>query len=81
MLVLVSSQGIYRISGVKSKVEKLCQSFESDENNVDLSEHHVNVIANVLKLYLRQVHVTSLNSGIRSVPRQMRILCLEASCL
>lgn len=48
-------QGIYRVSGVKSKVEKLCQSFEIDEGNVDLSEHNPNVIANVLKLYLRQV--------------------------
>ena len=43
------------MSGVKSKVEKLCQSFEIDEGNVDLSEHHPNVIANVLKLYLRQL--------------------------
>ena len=40
---------------MKSKVEKLCQSFENDECNVDLSDHHPNVIANVLKLYLRQV--------------------------
>ncbi len=42
---------------MKSKVEKLCQSFESDEGNVDLSDHHPNVIANVLKLYLRQVTI------------------------
>ncbi len=54
-LTHVFLQGIYRLSGVKSKVEKLCQSFENDESNVDLSEHHPNVIANVLKLYLRQV--------------------------
>lgn len=50
-------QGIYRVSGVKSKVESLCQEFEIDESNVELSDHHPNVIANVLKLYLRQVSV------------------------
>ncbi|XP_067938057.1 rho GTPase-activating protein 45-like isoform X2 [Watersipora subatra] len=47
-------KGIYRISGVKSKVEKLCQSFECG-GMVDLSQHHPNVISNVLKLYLRQL--------------------------
>ncbi|ELU00074.1 hypothetical protein CAPTEDRAFT_206255 [Capitella teleta] len=51
----INIKGIYRISGVKSRVEKLCQSFETDEGNVDLSEQHPNVIANVLKLYLRQL--------------------------
>ena len=52
-------QGIYRVSAVKSKVERLCQSFETDCDEVDLSEHHPNVIANVLKLYLRQVTTPS----------------------
>ena len=55
MVLRLCKQGIYRISGVKSRVEKLCQSFEIDEGNVDLSEQHPNVIANVLKLYLRQL--------------------------
>ena len=48
-------QGIYRVSGVKSRVENLCQQFETNANQVDLSEHHPNVVSNVLKLYLRQV--------------------------
>ncbi|XP_054157573.1 rho GTPase-activating protein 45-like [Oppia nitens] len=48
-------KGIYRVSGVKSRVEKLCQSFESGQNLVDLSSTPPNVIANVLKLYLRQL--------------------------
>ena len=48
-------KGIYRVSGVKSRVEKLCQSFESGHELVDLSSTPPNVIANVLKLYLRQV--------------------------
>ncbi|XP_075218536.1 rho GTPase-activating protein 29-like isoform X3 [Lycorma delicatula] len=50
-----SVDGIYRVSGVKSKVEKLCQEFETDGENVELSCVHPNVIANVLKLYLRQL--------------------------
>lgn len=54
-------KGIYRLSGVKSKVEKLCQSFESG-GEVDLAEHHPNVISNVLKLYLRQVSIFAESS-------------------
>ncbi|XP_022235075.1 rho GTPase-activating protein 45-like isoform X2 [Limulus polyphemus] len=48
-------KGIYRVSGVKSRVEKLCQCFENGAELVDLTEVHPNVIANVLKLYLRQL--------------------------
>ena len=62
--VLCLLQGIYRVSAVKSKVERLCQSFETDCDEVDLSEHHPNVIANVLKLYLRQVNTPSILSPL-----------------
>ena len=48
-------KGIYRVSGVKSKVEKLCQAFESGAELVDLTDIHPNVIANVVKLYMRQL--------------------------
>ncbi|KAG8271538.1 Rho GTPase-activating protein 29 [Homalodisca vitripennis] len=49
-------KGIYRVSGVKSRVERLCQEFEvSGGEDTDLSDTHPNVIANVLKLYLRQL--------------------------
>lgn len=49
-------QGIYRVSGVKSRVERLCQEFElNGGEHVDLSDTHPNVVANVLKLYLRQL--------------------------
>ncbi|KAG8195828.1 hypothetical protein JTE90_008525 [Oedothorax gibbosus] len=48
-------KGIYRVSGVKSKVEKLCQSFENGAELVDLDGVHPNVVSNVLKLYLRQL--------------------------
>lgn len=48
-------KGLYRVSGVKSQVERLCQSFENGPDLVDLSDVHPNVIANVLKLYFRQL--------------------------
>ncbi|XP_063441342.1 rho GTPase-activating protein 45-like isoform X4 [Mytilus trossulus] len=51
----ITLRGIYRVSGVKSKVEGLCQRFEKDPDSIELSEEHPNVISNVLKLYLRQL--------------------------
>ena len=52
----IGIKGLYRVSGVKSKVEKLCEAFESGSTeSVDLSDVHPNVIANVLKLYFRQL--------------------------
>ncbi|XP_053202393.1 rho GTPase-activating protein 29-like [Panonychus citri] len=48
-------KGLYRVSGVKSRVDKLCRSFEKGNDVGDLSDVHPNVIANVLKLYLRQL--------------------------
>lgn len=52
---LLSSQGIYRVNGAKSRVEKLCQAFENGKDLVELSELSPHDISNVLKLYLRQV--------------------------
>ena len=43
------------MSAVKSKVEQLCQNFDADEKSIDLSDQNPNVVANVLKLYLRKV--------------------------
>ncbi|XP_078657669.1 rho GTPase-activating protein 45-like isoform X2 [Branchiostoma floridae x Branchiostoma belcheri] len=48
-------KGIYRVNGVKSRVERLCQSFENAANLVDLSNCPPHDIANVLKLYIRQL--------------------------
>lgn len=50
-----SSQGIYRVNGVKTRVEKLCQAFENGKELVELSQCSPHDISNVLKLYLRQV--------------------------
>ncbi|XP_027698611.1 rho GTPase-activating protein 45-like [Vombatus ursinus] len=49
------TKGIYRINGVKTRVEKLCQAFENGKELVELSQASPHNISNVLKLYLRQV--------------------------
>ncbi|XP_069955191.1 rho GTPase-activating protein 45 isoform X4 [Cherax quadricarinatus] len=64
-------KGIYRVSGVKHRVEKLCQAFENGANLVDLTDQHPNVIANVLKLYLRQLPEPLLS--FRLYPEFIRI--------
>ena len=51
----LSIKGIYRVPGVKTKVEKLCQCFETGNDLVDLSNTPPHFIASVLKLYLRQL--------------------------
>ncbi|XP_065183498.1 rho GTPase-activating protein 45-like isoform X2 [Sycon ciliatum] len=53
----LSHVGIYRLSGVKSKVEKLCQQFEKDGGKADikLSTYPPTLIACVLKLFFRQL--------------------------
>ncbi|XP_076977502.1 rho GTPase-activating protein 45 isoform X2 [Tamandua tetradactyla] len=48
-------KGIYRVNGVKTRVEKLCQAFESGRELVELSQASPHDISNVLKLYLRQL--------------------------
>jgi len=50
-----SVKGLYRVSSVKSKVDSLCQCFENNAESIDISDIHPNVIANVLKLYFRQL--------------------------
>ena len=40
---------------MKHKVEKLCQCFENGAELVDLTDINPHVIANVLKLYMRQL--------------------------
>lgn len=56
---LFPSQGIYRVNGAKSRVEKLCQAFENGKDLVELSDLSPHDIGNVLKLYLRQVGLVS----------------------
>lgn len=53
----LDTQGLYRISSAKTKMEKLCQLFESGSERVDLSELPPHLISSCLKLYFRQVMV------------------------
>ncbi|OCU00470.1 rho GTPase-activating protein 45 isoform X3 [Xenopus laevis] len=48
-------KGIYRVNGVKTRVEKLCQAFENGKELVELSQASPHDLSNVLKLYLRQL--------------------------
>ncbi|NXB20459.1 HMHA1 protein, partial [Rhagologus leucostigma] len=50
----LKTKGIYRVNGVKTRVEKLCQAFENGKELVELSQASPHDISNVLKLYLRQ---------------------------
>ncbi|XP_071835793.1 rho GTPase-activating protein 45-like isoform X3 [Apostichopus japonicus] len=51
----MNTKGIYRVAGLKGKVEKLCQTFENGAELVDLSETQAHLITSVLKLYFRQL--------------------------
>ncbi|XP_077981086.1 rho GTPase-activating protein 45-like isoform X2 [Glandiceps talaboti] len=51
----LSVTGLYRVAGVKAKVEKLCQTFENGADLVDLSDTPPHLVTSVLKLYLRQL--------------------------
>ena len=49
-------QGIYRVSGAKQRNDRLCQAFENGPADlVDLTNIPPNVIADVLKNYMRQL--------------------------
>ncbi|XP_010135585.1 PREDICTED: GEM-interacting protein, partial [Buceros rhinoceros silvestris] len=57
-------KGIYRISGSKARVEKLCQAFESGGSLVDLSEHSPHDITGVLKHFLKELSAPVLLSQL-----------------
>ncbi|XP_041091749.1 GEM-interacting protein-like isoform X2 [Polyodon spathula] len=48
-------QGVYRVSGAKPRIQKLCQSFESQREEVELSEHSPHDITGVLKHFLKEL--------------------------
>ncbi|KAJ1172751.1 hypothetical protein NDU88_004593 [Pleurodeles waltl] len=48
-------QGIYRISGARARVEKLCQAFENGRNLVELTDHSPHDITGVLKHFLKEL--------------------------
>ncbi|XP_017489619.1 PREDICTED: minor histocompatibility protein HA-1-like, partial [Rhagoletis zephyria] len=47
--------GIYRMSGVATRVEKLLKSFESGPHLIDLIDVSTNDITSVLKIFLREL--------------------------
>ncbi|KAJ8011723.1 hypothetical protein DPEC_G00061200 [Dallia pectoralis] len=51
----LTMKGIYRVNGVKTRVEKLCQALENGKELVELSQASPHDISNILKLYLRQL--------------------------
>ena len=52
----LTSKGIYRVSSIKSKVDKLCNYYDQNLSSlIDLSSFHPNIIANALKMYLRKL--------------------------
>eukprot|EP00095_Tigriopus_kingsejongensis_P002199 snap_masked-scaffold966_size75752-processed-gene-0.12 protein:Tk02199 transcript:snap_masked-scaffold966_size75752-processed-gene-0.12-mRNA-1 annotation:"minor histocompatibility protein ha-1" len=57
-------EGIYRKSGVKHKIDKLGQAFESAPELVELGDIQPNVIANVLKNYMRELPEPLLTFGL-----------------
>ncbi|NWX02357.1 GMIP protein, partial [Caloenas nicobarica] len=57
-------QGIYRISGSKARVEKLCQAFENGRSLVELSEHSPHDITGVLKHFLKELSAPVLLSRL-----------------
>ena len=53
----LDTRGLYRISSAKSKLEHLCQLFETGGDRVDLTDRPAHLIGSCLKLYFRQVRM------------------------
>uniref|UniRef100_F7AS53 GEM interacting protein n=1 Tax=Ornithorhynchus anatinus TaxID=9258 RepID=F7AS53_ORNAN len=48
-------QGIYRVSGAKARVERLCQALENGQELVELSENSPHDITSVLKHFFKEL--------------------------
>lgn len=57
------SQGVYRVSGSKPRIQKLCQAFETQKRQVDLSDHSPHDITSILKHFFKEVHESPSNEG------------------
>ncbi|XP_007572394.1 GEM-interacting protein isoform X1 [Poecilia formosa] len=51
----LSVQGVYRVSGSKPRIQKLCQTFETQKDQVDLSEHSPHDITSILKHFFKEL--------------------------
>ncbi|XP_018610099.1 GEM-interacting protein isoform X3 [Scleropages formosus] len=48
-------QGVYRVSGSKPRIQKLCQAFETQKDQVDLSELSPHDVTSVLKHFFKEL--------------------------
>lgn len=67
-------QGIYRVSGSRVRVERLCQAFENGRALVDLSGNSPHDVSSVLKRFLQEVGAQQLRSQ-RPGGLRLRTLC------
>lgn len=52
---LFSSEGVYRVSGSKPRIQKICQAFEVQKEQVDLSDLSPHDITSILKHFFKEV--------------------------
>lgn len=67
-------QGIYRVSGSRVRVERLCQAFENGRALVDLSGNSPHDVSTVLKRFLQEVGAQGTGQGQLGRLR-LRTLC------
>ncbi|XP_077476189.1 GEM-interacting protein isoform X1 [Stigmatopora argus] len=60
----LSLQGVYRVSGSKPRVQKLCQALEDLKEDVDLSEVSPHDVTSVLKHFLKELPEPLLTSEL-----------------
>ncbi|CAN9505601.1 unnamed protein product [Ophioblennius macclurei] len=51
----LSMQGVYRVSGSKPRIQKLCQAFETQKEQVDLSDYSPHDITSILKHFFKEL--------------------------
>ena len=74
----LTCEGIYRISGVKSKVQTLKESYNKGVP-VDLLEHEPNVVASLLKQFLRELPQPVLTTALMPKFEEASSECHSAS--
>ena len=65
----LTCEGIYRVSGVKSKVQSLKEAYNRAPS-VYLLDHEPNVVASLLKLYVRELPEPVLTTTLTPVFEQ-----------
>lgn len=52
---LCFSEGVYRVSGSKPRIQKICQAFEMQKEQVELSDLSPHDITSILKHFFKEV--------------------------